>query len=138
MLAWFVLGGGDERQRRRAAISFDKIERAVRNIIILRAAQFMSVRKIRPRRYHPHKPTRIRLRAIAGVWLRRRLRTRGNLVTRALHLLAALRNWRDLGAELGRRRAGGLSRLARIWSAHACADPIAAAPLSALCTADTS
>lgn len=139
LLAWFAIGGkGSDRQRRRAGISFDKIERAMRNVIIIRAAQLMPPRKLKPRRHHAHKPPRMRLRAIAGVWLRRRVRTRGDLVTRATQLLAVLRSWRELGAALARRRVGGLTRLARAWSAHESIAPIPGLAGLAPCAADTS
>ncbi|MEZ5958152.1 MAG: hypothetical protein R3C27_13185 [Hyphomonadaceae bacterium] len=139
LLAWFALGGhGSERQRRRAETSFTKIERAVRNLIIIRAAQLLPPRTTRPRRRHGFKPPRIRLRAVAGVWLRRRLRTRGDLVTRAAQLLAALRNWREFAGALARRRAGGLTRLARTWGTRDRAAPLRAQSLSFLRAADTS
>lgn len=140
MLAWFALGGlGNDRQRRRAEISFDKIERAVRNVIIIRAAQLMAPRKLKPRRRHAYKPPRISLRSIGGAWLRRRLHTRGDPITRATQLLAALRNWRALGAQLARRRATGLTRLARAWFAADRPTPafVPAAPVTP-CAADTS
>jgi hypothetical protein len=139
MLAWFALGGqGNDRQRRRAAISFDKIERAVRNVIIIRAAQLMAPRKFKPQRRHAQRPPRLSLRAIGGAWLRRRLRTHGDLIRRTAQLLAALRNWRALGAELARRRARGLTRLARAWFAADRPTPaFVPAPVTP-CAADTS
>jgi len=138
MLAWFALGcRGDERQRRRGEISFERVERAVRNVIIAYAAQFVPPRKPKPRRHHAHKPPRIRLRAVAGSWLRRRLRTRGDLVTRAIQLLAALRNWRELAVGLARRRARGLTRLVRVLFVQYRAAPLRALAPIAPC-ADTS
>lgn len=118
LLAWFVLGGqGSDRQRRRVDISFVRIERAVRDLILIRAAQLLPLRKSKPRRHHAPKPTPVRLRAVGGVWLRQRLSTRGDLVSRAAQLLAALRNWRKLAASLARRRAAGFTRLVRTWFA---------------------
>ena len=137
MLAWFVLGGqGNDRQRRRAEISFDKIERAVRNVIIIGAARLMPPRK--SRRHHVRKAPRIRLRAIAGVWLRRRLRTRGDLIARATQLLAALRTWRELAAALAQRRSKGLTRLAPVLPRTERAAPVSIFALPAPCAADTS
>lgn len=136
VLAWFVLG--DRHHQRRAHITFDKIERAVRDLILIRAAQILGPRKTKPRRHHGQTPTRISLRAVGGSWLRRRLRTRGDLFARAAKLLAALRDWRDLGAELARRRAAGLTRLAPARLIADLAAPVhAPAPLT-LCAADTS
>jgi len=139
LLAWFALGGqGGERQRRRANISFDKIERAVRDLILIRAAQLLPPRKSKPRRHHALTPLRVRLRAVGGSWLRRRLSTRGDLITRAAQLLAALRNWRELAAKLARRRAVGLTRLVSTWFAAEHAVPLCAPAASAVHAADTS
>ena len=138
MLAWFALGGqGCDRQRRRAEISFDKIEHAVRNVIIIRAAQLMAPR-VRTKCHHTLRPTRISLRAIGGAWLRRRLYTRGDPITRAAQLLGALRNWRELGAQLARRRATGLTRLACAWFAADRPTPVRVPAPVNLCAADTS
>lgn len=139
LVAWFALGGQrSERQRRRANISFDKVERAVRDLILIRAAQLLPPRKAKPRRHNAPKPPPVRLRAAGGVWLRRRLSKRGDLVTRAAQLLAALRNWRELAAALARRRAAGLTRLVRSWFACDPAIPQRVLAASAAHAADTS
>lgn len=139
LLAWFSLGGqGSDRQRRRANISFDKIERAVRDLILIRAAQLLPPRKAKPRRHHAPCAPRIRLRAVGGVWLRQRLRTRGDLVSRAAQLLAALRNWRKLAASLARRLAAGFTRLVRTWFAADRAIPLCAPAAVSVHAADTS
>lgn len=139
LLAWFSLGGqGSDRQRRRANITFDRIERAVRDLILIHAAQLLPPRKAAPRRHHAPRAPRMRLRAVGGVWLRQRLRTRGDLVSRAAQLLAALRNWRKLAAALARRRAAGLTRLARAWFAADRAVQRCAPAAIAVHAADTS
>lgn len=138
MLAWFACGAIGERHRRRyGEVSLVKIERAARNLIIIHAADLLPPRKRTARRYHA-RPMRTSLRAIAGVWLRRRLRTKGDLVTRARHLLAVLRDWRALAAELAHRRSKGLTRLAPITVRSEPAPPICVRAFSAPAAADTS
>lgn len=138
LLAWFACGAIGERQRRRyGAVSIEKLERAVRNLIITGAAGLLPPRKRRALRHHV-KPPPLSLRAIAGSWLRRRLRTEGDLISRAQRLLAILRTWRALAAELAQRRRKGLTRLARITPTPGSAAPISAFAPPAPCAADTS
>lgn len=136
VLAWFVLG--DSHHQRRAGVTFAKIERAVRDLIVIRAAQVLGPRRTKPRRHHGRKPPRISQRAVGGSWLRRRLRIRGDIVARAAKLISAIRNWRALAAQLARRRAAGLTRLAAAWLAVAGAAPALVPAPAAPCAADTS
>ena len=138
LLAWFACGRIGARHRRRySEVSLEKIEHAARNLIIIRAAHLLPPRKRAVRRA-PSKPARTSLRAVAGVWLRRRLRTEGDLVTRARHLLGVLREWRALAAELAHRRSKGLTRLAPITVRSEPAAPICVRAFSAPAAADTS
>jgi hypothetical protein len=138
LLAWFACGRIGQRQRRRyGEVSVKKIEHAVRDLIIIRAAQLLTTRKRSARRYHAN-PVRTSLRAVAGVWLRRRLRTQGDLSARAQHLLAVLRNWRALAAELAHRRRKGLTRLAPITLRPELTAPVCVLAFSAPAAADTS
>lgn len=138
LLAWFACGRIGERQRRRyGEVSTKKIERAVRDLIIIRAAQLLTTRKRGARRYHAN-PVRTSLRAVAGVWLRRRLRTQGDVIARTQHLLAALRNWRALAAELAYRRCKGLTRLAPINFQPEPTAPVCVLAFAAPAAADTS
>jgi hypothetical protein len=138
LLAWFVCGRVGERQRRRdGEVSLEKIEHAVRNLIIIRASHLLGPRKPMKRR-HLVRPPRVSLRAVAGSWLRRRLRTKGDLIGRAQRLLAVLRSWRTLAAELAERRCKGLTRLSAISPKPANAAPMPARAALAPCAADTS
>lgn len=135
-LAWFMLGRS--HHQRRVHITFAKIERAVRDLILIHAAHVLGPRKTKPRRPHGRMPSRISLRAVGGSWLRRRLVMRGDIFARASKLLSAIRNWRELGAQLACRRAAGLTRLAPAWFAVDCA-PLMPAPAPVTpCAADTS
>ncbi|MEQ1812100.1 MAG: hypothetical protein ABL889_19385 [Terricaulis sp.] len=138
LLAWCACGRIGERQRRRyGEVSLETLERAARNLIIIGAAQLLSPRKRAARRYHA-KPARTSLRAIAGVWLRRRLRTESDLSARARHLLAVFRDWRVLAAELAHRRSKGLTRLAPIILRPEPTAPVCVLAFAAPVAADTS
>ena len=138
LLAWFACGCVGERRRRHyGALSIETLERAVRNLIIVHAAQLLAPRTRRVRRPHAKQP-HVSLRAIAGVWLRRRLRTKGDLITRAQRLLAVLRTWRVLAADLAHRRRKGLTRLLPIAPRPGHAAPVSAFAALVPCAADTS
>lgn len=138
LLAWFACGCIGERHRRRyGQVSIEKLEGAVRNLILIHAAHLLPARKRKAPRHHI-KHRHVRLRAVAGSWLRRRLRTEGNLITRAQHLLGVLRTYRALAAILAQRRRKGLTRLLPILPRPAVATPISARAPPVPCAADTS
>jgi hypothetical protein len=137
LLAWFACGAIAERHRRYGEVRIEKLERAVRNLIIIHAAQLLPPRKRRALRHHV-KPPRISLRAVAGAWLRRHLRTEGDFISRAQRLLAVLRTWRALAAKLAHRRRAGLTRLFPILLKPERASPICALASLTPPLADTS
>lgn len=138
LIAWFACGCIGERQRRRYGhLSIERLERAVRDLILIHAARLLPPRKQSARRHHVKQP-RVLLRAVGGVWLRRRLRTEGDLITRAQTLLAALRTYRALAAKLARRRCKGLTRLSPILTKPSRTAPLLAFAPPEPCAADTS
>lgn len=144
LLAWLALGVCGEGRYRRRQFGIGVLRRGVRNLIIVHAAKLIA----------PPKPSRLiragvpfivcarrrrgRLRSIAGVWLRKRLSTRGSFVTQVKHLLAVLRRVRSFAVRLAHRRRAGLSRLISIVPSRPTAAALPAAPASALASADTS
>lgn len=117
-LIWVACGGPLKRDgHRRRTIRLVALRNTVRNLIIIRAAQMLR-RVPRRRVLHTFAPkgftlrhNRSSLRACAGVWLRRRLRTRGGAIAQAKHLLGVLRQTETLAAALVNRRPRGLTRL---------------------------
>lgn len=125
VLAWFALGcaartaAEHRRHMRYGSWTRAKLIRTVRNLIIIRGAQLLAFpRRGATARTHPlNAPVgcrrgkrRNQLRAVGGAWLRRKLRTRGGLMTQALHLLAVLRGFHTLVLRFARRRRRGLTR----------------------------
>lgn len=149
VLAWFALGAPlrSVAQRRHyeryGNVDLHKLRRAVRGIILIRAARFMPARAplvqrdYAPRGFRRRSP-RVTCGGAAGAWLRRRLRTHGSLARQALHLLSVLRRYRALGAELACRRRKGLTRLGPILMIAAFADPAPVGPFAPTAFSDTS
>lgn len=144
-LIWFACGGrGPARhQRRYGQTRIETLRAAVRAIILIHAASLLSKRvQRRPRnsaRFGTHwRHNRTTLRAVAGVWLRRRLNARGSFATQVKVLLAALRQWRKLGAAIARRLPKGLTRLIKLIPARPPAAYVCARLAPALAAADTS
>jgi len=138
LIAWFACGCIGERQRRRYGhVSIENLERAVRDLILIHAARLLPPRRPKARRHHV-KQQHVSLRAVAGAWLRRRLRTEGDLVARAQRLLAVLRTYRALAARLAHRRRKGLTRLSPIPTAPGRVAPLPAFALPTPFAADTS
>lgn len=141
ILGWFALGAPHERRQRRFGfVSKAALCRAVRNLIIIRAAALLRPRQQTPwRSYAPNgflrRRNRCSLRAIGGVWLRKRLSARGGLVAQAKHLIEMLRQFSALAAKLAYRRRRGLSRLSPLVLTHApelhAANQCAASPVLA-------
>jgi len=141
LLLWFVRGAPLKRSghRHRHHIPITKLRRAVRDIILIQAAQLLRTPTPRPFRAFAPAGFRLRrkpllLRACGGAWLRKRLRTHGSFIAQAAHLLATLRNVHTLATKLAKRRQRGLTRL-RVLSiaappAEACTSLNAPAPPS--------
>ncbi|MBX3428242.1 MAG: hypothetical protein KF779_01530 [Hyphomonadaceae bacterium] len=140
ILAWISLGwaGASERRRRSFCnVTSATLRHAARNLIIIRAAQLC--RRRRPQvwrafaapgfRRHNNRCT---LRAVSGVWLRRRLRADGDFIAQVLHLLTVVRRISVIAAELAARRRRGLTRLRPLIVAAPPEQRIARAQLAAL------
>ncbi len=145
LLVWFACGGrGPARhQRRYGQTRIETLRAAVRAIILIHAASLLSKRVQRRPRNGARSGTtwrhnRTRLRAVAGAWLRRRLYARGAFVTQVKVLLAALRQWRKLGAAIARRLPKGLTRLIKFIPACPSTERVRAHLAPALAAADTS
>jgi hypothetical protein len=117
--------------------------RAARNLIIIGAAQFS-----RPRRpsvwrdfarsgFH-RRNKGCSLRAIGGVWLRRRLNARGGVIAQAKHLIQVMRHFRALAGAFARRRRSGLTRLRPLVLATPLAQPAVSLNVAAPLAADSS
>lgn len=106
LLAWFAAGalqrslGSQRHHRRYGALKIETLTQAVRNIIIIRAAQLLN--RLPPGRVQRHSNTRpgfrqaaphhyTSMRVIVGAPLRRALRSRGSFIQRVMHLIAVLR-----------------------------------------------
>jgi hypothetical protein len=143
LLAWFAFGVLITRRHRKRQVGIATLRQAVRNIILIRAAQLLAPpaarvsRNVAPASFRYWR-RRASLRVITGVWLRRRLNTHGDFRAQVQHLLDALRNWRALAAELAVCRRRGLTRLVSIKLAPLIAAPIRAGWPPALPAADTS
>lgn len=150
VLAWLILGApafttAQRRRRARLAhVSAERFAHLVRDLIIIRAAQLMSapLHRRRPdftpagfaRRRTTHAPRR----AIAGVWLRRRLKVRGGFTDKLVHLLGVLRDYRALGAQLAARRRKRLTRRTPIIMTRPAAHCVRSLAHPAILAADSS
>lgn len=128
LLAWFAAGAlqrsaaSQRHHRRYGALTIETLTRAVRNIILIRAAQVLKPNprhQVRGRAnarpgFRQSSWRRPSLRAIAGVELRRILRNRGSFIGRVIHLIAILRRVDALAARLAHRRQRPFTRLRAI------------------------
>jgi hypothetical protein len=124
-LLWLATGAPrttrahQRRHQRYRHIGAGALVRAVRDLVIIRAAQLMPEAPPSTRPRHDFAPAGFTarvavpatLRAIAGVWLRRRLKIRGSFAEQVAHLIEALKHIRGLGAWLAWRRRRRLTRL---------------------------
>ncbi len=125
VLGWIICGGGHERRRRRFGnVTCAILRQAARNLIIIRAAELHRPHPERvwrdfaaPGVHRRRKPCTGR--AIGGVWLRKRLKTRGDLITQARHLINVMRHFSDLAVGLAAHRRRGLTRLRPLVLARA-------------------
>lgn len=120
-----MLGGGPvRRQRRFGDVTCAMLIRAARNLIIIRAADLHRARPAPVWRdfaaagFHRRR-NHCSVRAIGGVWLRKRLSARGGLIAQARHLIAVLRNFEQLAIGLATHRRRGLTRLRPLILARA-------------------
>ena len=117
VLGWFAFGAPlERRQRRFGYVTCATLQRAARNLIIIRAANLC--RRNRSTQWRDfarsgfqRRQNRCSLRAIGGKWLRKRLNAPGNLIAQAKHLIEILRQFDTLAAGLAFHRRRGLSRL---------------------------
>lgn len=150
VLAWLALGApcftaAQRRHRQRYGhLDAGALTRALRNLVIIQAAQFFSDRNS-TRRYRFRPPAGVRrdarkqtLRAVGGAWLRRKLRVRGGLLKVVLHLIEALRHLRGLGARLAWRLRRGMTRLAPLIIATPRTQAVADVYARAVALADSS
>lgn len=100
--------------RQRGGVTLARLERMVRNLIILHAVQYLPApADARTRKhYGPVSLRRCSNRAVAGAFLRRRLRKRGALGEQLAHLAHVLRTLDTLAMRFARHRRRGLSKLA--------------------------
>jgi hypothetical protein len=125
VLAWFALGcparNAAERRHhaRLGGLSRTRLIHTVRNVIIIRAAEIVALKRSfrtsgrRPLNVAPgfrRAPFGNLLRSVGGVWLRRKLKVRGGIVAQALHLLAVLRQLHAIAVRFARLRRHGLTR----------------------------
>jgi len=129
LLAWFAAGAlnrsiaSQRHHRRYGAFTIGTLTHAVRNIILIRAAQLLrpaprarvqrrtnarpGFRQAAPRHY-------LSMRIVAGAALRRQLRSRGSFIQRVMHLITVLRRVDVLAARLADRRRRPFTRLRAI------------------------
>ncbi len=129
LLFWFAAGAlhqnraSQRHHRRHGALKIETLTHAVRNIILIRAAQLLKplprarvprranarpgFRQAAPRHYQS-------MRIVAGAALRRQLRSRGPFIQRAMHLITVLRRVDVLAARLANRRRRPFTRLRAI------------------------
>ncbi|MGQ0532594.1 MAG: hypothetical protein ACT4OF_07885 [Caulobacteraceae bacterium] len=136
VLAWFAIGAPRKTraQRRRyprlGEITIASLRHAVRNVIIMRAAQLLPQSPSRFARPGFAPPgfrrcyARATPRAVTGVWLRRYLYARGSFIAQVRQLIEVLRHYRGLGAALAWRRRFGLTRLRPIIPISPPAEPL--------------
>lgn len=128
LLFWFAAGAlhrnhaSQRHHRRYGAHTIETLTHAVRNIILIRAAQLLKpAPRARVQRRANAQPgfrqraaPRPSMRAVAGAALRRALRSRGSFIQRVLRLIAVLRRVDALAVRLAHRRRRPFTRLRAI------------------------
>jgi hypothetical protein len=130
-------------RQRYGFISIEKLTRLVRNVMIVRAAQFLPRRSPRPwraaaRSGFRHRPLRMRLRSVAGSRLRRFLQA-GSFTRRLTRLVHIVRNLDAFVRKFLLRRAeNGVNRLSPLIVARPPQDAIQTRPAQTPALADSS
>jgi len=145
LLFWLASGAPTKRHghRRRRHVSLNALRRALRNLILIRAAQLLPRHDTRihhvaaPAGFRLHRK-RCTLRACGGAWLRRHLRAQGGVIAQAKHLLQALSQIGRLAAVLAKRRWRGLTRLRVLRATAPPAQCVTSREASAPCGVDSS